>query len=91
MTNDRFVERYRDHDITRLTHPSPGWWIDGRWVTDGFNVCHADPHPYAGCNAMPAACWFQTVEDARAHIDILIQVNGDADEFWRLSKESAPA
>ena len=36
----------------------------------------------AGVNSAPGAAWFETVEDARVAIDILIRVDGDAKKFW---------
>jgi len=36
-----------------------------------------------GCNAMPGAVWFTLRRKARHAIDALIDVDGDAGEFWK--------
>lgn len=40
-----------------------------------------------GCNIMPGAVWFKTVEQAIRAIAILEQASHDADLFWQLMKE----
>ena len=35
------------------------------------------------CNVMPGATWFRTVEEAMRAIQILVEVDGDADAFWQ--------
>jgi hypothetical protein len=55
-----------------------GWLIKGKWVKEGWVVTDT-----AGlCNAMPAAAWFQTLDEARHAIDVWIAVKGDAEMFW---------
>lgn len=53
--------------------------IKGRAVMAGFvvidNLC---------CNIMPGATWFETIEEAKHAIDVLIAVRGDSDMFWEI-------
>jgi len=62
-----------------------GFYIKGRFVKLGYVVVKD------GCNAMPGATWFGTIEDAKEAIDVLIDVGGDdiwnpaaghAEKFW---------
>jgi hypothetical protein len=53
-----------------------GFYIDGRFVKDGFVVVKD------GCNAMPGATWFRTIDSAKHAIDVFIDVDGDAYKFW---------
>ncbi len=48
--------------------------IDGMPCRSGFVVTKD------GCNAMPAATWFQTVADAKESINLLMEVGPD--NFW---------
>jgi hypothetical protein len=36
------------------------------------------------CNVMPAACWFETVKEARHGINVLLKVKGNANRFWEI-------
>ena len=70
-----------------------GFYIGGKFIKRGYVVVKD------GCNAMPGATWFYTVEDAKNAIDILIDVGGDdiwqpaasfAERFWeRLRAQKA--
>lgn len=62
-----------------------GFYIGGRFVKRGYVVVKER------CNAMPAATWFLTIEDAKQAIDVLIDVDGAdiwkrpasySDKFW---------
>jgi hypothetical protein len=55
-----------------------GFLIDGKWVKTGWVVTDGL------CNVMPGATWFQTVQEAKHAIDILIGVRGDAEMFWEI-------
>jgi hypothetical protein len=57
-----------------------GYLHEGRYIKDGYIVVRG------GCNVMPDATWFLTIESAIAHINYLIEANGDVEKFWRLSK-----
>ena len=59
-----------------------GFYIGGKFVKRGFVVTKG------GCNAMPGATWFLSVEDATQAIDTFIDVDGDADKFWQRQLES---
>lgn len=63
--------------------------IDAMPCMWGYVVIYAPGAAYAGCNAMPGATWFQTVQDAKDAIDILIAVGGEknSDEFWTVMQE----
>lgn len=60
-------------------HPSH---IDGMPCMWGYIVTGNGVSTPSSCNAMPGATWFQTVEDAKLAIDILIAVEGKAGDFW---------
>lgn len=60
-----------------------GYFIGGTYIKEGFIVIHGKGHKYAGCNAMPGACWFQTIDSAIRGIDILVATMGDTDLFWK--------
>ena len=49
-----------------------GFNIDGTFTKIGYIVIKD------GCNAMPGATWFHTIENAKNAIDILIEVGGAA-------------
>lgn len=68
--------KYRGHEIK--PKQDFGCYRDGTRIKVGFVVV-AD-----GCNAMPAACWFKTVKEAKHGIDVLLRVKGDADKFWEI-------
>lgn len=59
-----------------------GFYIGGKFVKHGFVVTKD------GCNAMPGATWFLSVEDAQRAIDTFIDVDGNADKFWQRRLES---
>lgn len=59
------------------------FWIGGKFVKSGFVVTKG------GCNVMPGATWFQTIEEAMNAIPKLIQSEGDSNKFWELMR--APA
>ena len=61
-----------------------GFLIGGEVVKEGLLAL--DPQ---GRHVMPGACWFRTVAEAKEHIDIFEDVNGDAAEFWRVSRARA--
>lgn len=52
--------------------------IKGRSVMSGYVVTDGV------CNVMPGACWFETIEQAKHGIDVLIAVRGDSDMFWEI-------
>jgi hypothetical protein len=51
-----------------------GFFIDGRYVKRGYVVTRD------GCNAVPGAAWFITIEDARKAVDVLIDGGGERAE-----------
>jgi hypothetical protein len=53
------------------------FWIKGKKVKHGFVVTRG------GCNIMPGATWFQTIEQAARAI-LLFQQAQSSDEFWSL-------
>jgi hypothetical protein len=61
-----------------------GFWIDGKWVRQGFVVTRD------GGNCMPGATWFRTVADAFAGIRALEETGG-GDAFWRRLRTQALA
>lgn len=52
-----------------------GFYVDGKFIKRGYVVVKD------GCNAMPGATWFYTIEDAKEAIDILIDVGGA--DIWK--------
>lgn len=70
-----------------------GFYVDGRFVKRGYAVVKD------GCNAMPGATWFLTIEEAKEAIDVLIDVGGAdiwsravgySDRFWaRMQRRQA--
>jgi hypothetical protein len=54
-----------------------GLRADGRLTKVGYVVVKG------GCNAMPGATWFHTIEGAKEAIDVLDDVGGDANRFWQ--------
>lgn len=52
-----------------------GFLVDGRVTKIGYVVTRH------GCNAMPGAVWFRSIEDAKDAIDVLIETGGGA--IWR--------
>lgn len=81
--------KYRGHEIKpKRDFGETGYFIDGKYVKKGWNVVKD------GCNIMPGATWFQTVQEAKESIDLLIAVKGNAEEFWRRvddDREEGPA
>lgn len=59
-----------------------GFWIDGAWVKTGFVVTRN------GCNCMPGATWFRTVEDAMTGIRVFEETGG-GDAFWARMRAAA--
>lgn len=51
-----------------------GFFVDGKYTKIGYVVVKD------GCNAMPGAAWFHTIEIAKEAIDILIDVGGE--DIW---------
>lgn len=76
----QYTYRYRGFEIKpkRDFGPGPGHFIRGQFVKRGWNVVKDF------CNAMPAACWFETPKEAREAIDVLLRVKGDATRFWEV-------
>jgi hypothetical protein len=54
-----------------------GSLVDGRLTKVGY-VAVRD-----GCNAMPGATWFSTIESTKEAIDVLITVGSDSERFWQ--------
>ena len=52
-----------------------GFFLDGRFTKIGYVVVKD------GCNAMPGATWFRSIEDAKDAIDVLIEVGGA--DIWQ--------
>jgi hypothetical protein len=75
---DASAVRYRTLFITPKRDFGTGFLIKGKMVTDGWIVTDGT------CNIMPGATWFETVEEAKFAIDVLIAVQGDADMFWEI-------
>ena len=70
---------YRGHSIVpKRDFGSTGYWMNGRFVKKGFVVVKD------GCNVMPGACWFQTIEEAQHAIRVLIKTKGNDDHFWEI-------
>ena len=71
------MSEYRGYQIEpKRDFGTYGFLIKGEWVKTGFVVVKD------GCNAMPAAAWFQTKPEAKEAIDALIVSEGDAELFW---------
>lgn len=69
---------YREHTIEPKRDFGPvGFFIDGKFTKIGYVVVKD------GCNAMPGATWFHTIEDAKEAIDVLIAVDGNSKHFWQ--------
>lgn len=47
----------------------------------GYVVCDTSQ---GGCNVMPGATWFDTVEEAMRGIDVHKVVDGNGAKFWHL-------
>lgn len=58
-----------------------GFYDHGFWIKEGFVVTDTN-----GCNAMPAAAWFKTVEEAKEGIDDLIISKKYGYDFWDVVK-----
>lgn len=54
---------------------STGFLVDGRFIKIGYVVVKN------GCNAMPGAVWFRSIEDAKGAIDVWIETGGAS--IWR--------
>jgi hypothetical protein len=52
--------------------------INGRYVNSGFVVTDGV------CNVMPAATWFETIQQALFAIDCLLAAGSDSALFWKL-------
>lgn len=73
---------YKGYDIVvKRDFGSQFFLIDGMPCMWGYVVVIGKDKPFAGCNAMPGATWFQTVKDAIEAIDVL-EITGDCAEFW---------
>lgn len=69
---------YRGYTIVPKRDFGPmGHYVDGKLTKVGY-VAVKD-----GCNAMPGATWFHTVESAKEAIDVLVAVGGDSELFWQ--------
>ena len=75
--------------IKRDFGPGPGHWLPGAgnvgtgkygFVKSGFVVTNG------GCNVMPGAAWFRTVESAMRAIRALEETNGEPDAFWEVMR-----
>lgn len=71
--------------IKRDFGAGPGFWMKGAgnvgtdnygWVKSGFVVTRG------GCNVIPGAAWFRTIEEAFKAIEILSQTKIAA-QFWQ--------
>ena len=51
-----------------------GFYINGTFTKIGYVVVKD------GCNAMPGATWFHTIESAKEAVDVLIDVGGE--DIW---------
>ena len=58
-----------------------GFYLGGKFVKNGFVVTKD------GCNAMPGATWFLSIEDAKHAIDTFIDVDGNVGKFWQRQLE----
>ncbi len=58
-----------------------GFYINGKFTKRGYVVVKD------GCNAMPGATWFHTIESAKEAIDILIDVGGE--DIWNPAPDHA--
>ena len=58
---------YRGFRIKPIDHCSQPFWLDARWVTEGF-IAISDTLGHC----MPGAMWFRTVESARTGIDCFL-------------------
>jgi hypothetical protein len=66
---------YRGHEIRPKRDIGPnGFLFNGVSVHSGWVVVHN------GCNPMPAAAWFTTIDEAIVAIDILIELDGELRE-----------
>lgn len=60
--------------------PGPGYYIEGEYVKEGYVVVEN------GCNVMPGATWFRTVERARQGIDDFLAADRDGPRFWEIRR-----
>lgn len=74
---------YRGYNIVpKRDFGNQPFLIDGEMVKHGYVVTAASGE-YRGCNVMPGATWFQTVEEAKEGIIALQNSKGNSDRFWR--------
>lgn len=73
------IQHGRFSIVSKQDFGSQPFWLDGRWVCTGFVVIESA----TGCNCMPGACWFMSVEDAKKAADVWDACNNDPDRFWR--------
>jgi len=65
------VIEYRGFTVESKRDFGPsGFLVDGRFTKIGYVVIKN------GCNAMPGAVWFRTIEDAKNAIDVFIETDG---------------
>ena len=65
----------------KLDMGSSPWLVNGNEYRRGYIVTRN------GVQVMPGGAWFDSVIEARAAVDILIESNGDAAAFWNLWNE----
>ncbi|MGE7828864.1 hypothetical protein [Paenibacillus sp. NPDC093718] len=53
------------------------WQVNGNCYRKGYVVVKD------GCNPIPGSGWFHSIIEAKAGIDIFLEVNGDVDSFHR--------
>lgn len=93
-SNPRVVTTYRDYSIKSVEYTQP-FYIDGMFIRSGYNVCSED----GWINAMPGACWYMTIAEAKRGIDCLIEAGGSprppfrvddgvGQRFWKLMDEA---
>jgi hypothetical protein len=70
--------RYRTLIIKPKLDFGTGYLIKGVMVKEGWLVSDGC------CNIMPGATWFETIDEAKHAIDILIAVKGDSQAFWEI-------
>lgn len=71
-SSPRVVTKYKNFTISSMNHGVQPFYLDGRFVYSGYNVCSED----GWINVMPGACWFRTIAEAMRGVDCLIEAGG---------------
>lgn len=88
---DATPREWLGYSIHPITHPSPGFFVKGQYVTKGWGVSKD------GVNIMPGACWFTSIAEARKGIAALelakriaYSDQDEANTFWMILELNRP-